>query len=59
LSIKEKMTPSEKAKNVGETIAKLAHDKKITAVVFDRRDKQYHGRVKAVAEGARSQGLTI
>jgi len=59
LSIKEKVSPSEKAKMVGEQIAKKASDKKIKEVVFDRRDKQYHGRVKAVAEGAREKGLTI
>lgn len=59
LSIKEKVSPSEKAKMVGEQIAKKASDKKIKEVVFDRRDKQYHGQVKAVAEGAREKGLTI
>jgi large subunit ribosomal protein L18 len=59
LSIKEKATPTEKAKLVGASIAKIAADKKISAVVFDRRDKQYHGRVKAVAEAAREKGLTI
>lgn len=59
LSIKEKVTPTEKAKLVGAQIAQKAADKKIKAVVFDRRDKQYHGRIKAVAEGAREKGLTI
>ncbi|MEI6040356.1 MAG: 50S ribosomal protein L18 [Candidatus Berkelbacteria bacterium] len=59
LSLKEKATPVEKAKKVGALIAKAAEDKKIKAVVFDRRDKQYHGRVKAVAESARENGLVI
>jgi large subunit ribosomal protein L18 len=59
LSIKEKATPTAKAKTVGQMVAAIAQDKKIKAVVFDRRDKQYHGRVKAVAEGAREKGLTI
>lgn len=58
-SLKEKATPMEKAKMVGGLIAKQAQDKKISAVVMDRRDKQYHGQVKAVAEGAREKGLTI
>ncbi len=59
LTLKEKATPTEKAKKIGEMVAEKAAAKKITEVVFDRRDKQYHGRVKALAEGARSKGLTI
>lgn len=45
------------AKEVGKLIAKKAKDKKIEKVVFDRGGYQYHGRVKAVAEGAREEGL--
>ena len=45
------------AKEVGKLIAKKALDKKIEKVVFDRGGYQYHGRVKAVAEGAREGGL--
>lgn len=59
LSLKDKTTPTEKAKLVGGLIADAAKAKKISAVVFDRRDKQYHGRVSAVAEGAREKGLII
>jgi len=51
--------PLEKAKLVGVEIAKIAKEAKIAAVVFDRRDKQYHGQVKALAEGARENGLNI
>ena len=42
---------------IGETIAKKASEKGIKSVVFDRNRYQYHGRVKAVAEGARKGGL--
>lgn len=47
----------EKAEKVGEEIAKLALAKKIKTVVFDRSGFAYHGRIKAVAEGARKGGL--
>ena len=45
------------AKKVGKLIAKKALEKKIEKVIFDRGGYQYHGRVKAVAEGAREGGL--
>ncbi|MCR4322997.1 MAG: 50S ribosomal protein L18 [Candidatus Azambacteria bacterium] len=54
---KEKHTKSESAKILGEEIAKKAKEGGITKVVFDRGGFPYHGRVKAVAEGARSGGL--
>lgn len=47
----------ERAKEVGVEIAKLAKAKKISSVVFDRGWFQYHGRVQALAEGAREWGL--
>ena len=47
----------EAAKKVGEFIAKEAIAKGIDRVVFDRGGFLYHGRVKAVAEGAREAGL--
>ena len=42
---------------VGKLIAKKAGENKISKVVFDRGGFQYHGRVKAVADGAREGGL--
>ena len=48
---------SEKAKELGKLIAKKALEKKIKKVVFDRGGHKYHGRVKALAQGAREGGL--
>jgi len=42
---------------VGKAVAKKAKELKITSVVFDRGGYKYHGRVKALADGAREQGL--
>jgi large subunit ribosomal protein L18 len=44
---------------LGQLIAARAKEKGITTVVFDRGGYQYHGRVKAVAEGARKGGLVL
>ena len=46
-----------KSKLVGNLVAKKALENNITTVVFDRNGYKYHGRVKAVAEGAREGGL--
>ena len=48
-----------KAKRVGELVAERAKAAGIDAVVFDRGGNRYHGRVAAVAEGAREGGLTL
>jgi large subunit ribosomal protein L18 len=45
------------AKKVGEAIAKIAKEKSINEVVFNRNGFLFHGRVKAVADGAREAGL--
>jgi large subunit ribosomal protein L18 len=42
---------------VGESLGRKAAEKNITTVVFDRGGNLYHGRVKALADGARSAGL--
>ena len=57
LRIKKGKTKVEKAKEVGKLIAKKAQKLKIEKVVFDRGGYKYHGRVKALAEGAREGGL--
>jgi large subunit ribosomal protein L18 len=47
----------ELAKEVGKLVAKKCQEKQIAAVVFDRNGFMYHGRIAAVAEGARESGL--
>ena len=47
----------ETAKELGKLIAKKAQEKGIESIVFDRGGYKYHGRVKAVADGAREAGL--
>jgi large subunit ribosomal protein L18 len=51
--------PTERAKAVGTLIATRAKDAGITTVVFDRGGFRFHGRVAALAEGAREGGLEI
>jgi large subunit ribosomal protein L18 len=49
----------ERSVAVGKALAARAKDAGITRVVFDRGGYKYHGRVKAVADGARESGLTF
>lgn len=49
----------ERAKAVGMELAKQAKAKKVSHVVFDKGSYAYHGRVKALADGAREGGLTF
>ncbi|MBD3282036.1 MAG: 50S ribosomal protein L18 [Candidatus Portnoybacteria bacterium] len=54
---KPKLKKVEISKEVGKEIAKKAKSKKIDKIIFDRGGYKYHGRVKALAEGAREEGL--
>jgi large subunit ribosomal protein L18 len=51
------LSRTEQSKKVGEKLAEIARAKGIERVVFDRGGYLYHGRVKALAEGAREGGL--
>ena len=55
--LKDDMNKTQQAHKVGLVLAGLAREKGIESVVFDRGISRYHGRVKAVAEGAREGGL--
>ncbi len=59
VEVKEKGKKVEISKELGKLIAEKAKAKKISAVVFDRGSYKYHGRVQAVAEGAREGGLNF
>ena len=50
---------TEQAKEVGKMIAQKAIEHNINTIVFDRNGYIYHGRVKALAEGAREDGLNF
>lgn len=50
-------TMTEKAVRVGRDIAQKARQADVTTVVFDRRGKKYHGRMMALADAAREEGL--
>ena len=57
LDVKVDGTKTDAAKAVGEAVAKKALEKGIDKVVFDRGGNLYHGRIKALADGAREAGL--
>ena len=50
---------SAKAKKVGELVAARAKEQGVESVVFDRYGNKYHGRIAALADGARAGGLTF
>ncbi|MDQ3724499.1 MAG: 50S ribosomal protein L18 [Actinomycetota bacterium] len=53
------LTATEQAKKAGELLAERAKSAGVEACVFDRGGYQYHGRVKALADGAREGGLAF
>ncbi|MEO6932685.1 MAG: 50S ribosomal protein L18 [Chitinophagaceae bacterium] len=55
----QKAAKTEKSKMVGAAIARKAVELGLTSVVFDRGGYLYHGRVKAIADGAREGGLVF
>ena len=55
--LKPNINKLDQAKQLGLLIGKKAKKKKITKVVFDRGGYKYHGKIKAVAQGAREAGL--
>ncbi len=57
--LKEKMKKIQAAEKVGELVAEKAVKAGLKDVVFDRGSYLYHGRVKALAEGARKKGLNF
>lgn len=59
LDTKEKQTKTVLSRSLGVQLAKIAQEKKIKEVIFDKGRYAYHGRVKAIAEGAREGGLTF
>jgi large subunit ribosomal protein L18 len=54
-----KLSPMEQARKAGELIASRAKEAGVSTCVFDRGGYRYHGRVRALADGAREGGLTF
>ena len=54
-----RVATTEVCKEIGELLAKRCIDKKVSKIVFDTNGNKYHGRVKALAEGARAAGLVF
>jgi len=57
LSLGAALSPIKRAQAVGEELAKRARSQKINRVIFDRGSYRFHGRVRALAQGARKGGL--
>lgn len=58
-ALRDRSLSVETATEVGKLIASRAKDAGVDSVVFDRGGFQYHGRVKALADAAREEGLTL
>lgn len=59
LKVATGLKKAEKAKELGKLLAEKAIAKKIKQVVLDRSSYKYHGRVKAIADGAREGGIIL
>lgn len=59
LKIKNKKTKTERAEETGKLIAKEIKKLNIKQISFDRGSYKYHGRVKALAEGVRKEGISF
>jgi large subunit ribosomal protein L18 len=59
LTVDAKKSGKDMAKEIGQQVAKAAMAKNIKTVVFDRNGFLYHGRIQAVADGAREAGLSF
>ena len=57
--VKAGKTKTDKALEVGKLLGKKALEKKVSQAVFDKGAYKYHGRIKALADGAREAGLKI
>ncbi len=57
VNLKLKGDKTKRAEEFGKALAKVLVDKKITTIIFDRGVNKYHGRVKALAEALRANGL--
>jgi large subunit ribosomal protein L18 len=55
--LKKKQAKTDKAREVGKAVAQAAKEKGISSIVFDRSGYKYHGRVKALAQAMRDEGL--
>lgn len=58
-TLKEKIKNCDQAFKIGQAIAMKARKKGIQSIVFDRNGYVYHGKIKAVADGARKEGLNF
>lgn len=56
-ALKDAKTKTDAARIIGKTLAEEAKKKKVKSVIFDRNGYIYHGRIKALADGAREGGL--
>ena len=58
-TVPEYKNNKESAKKLGKLLAQIAQEKGITKAVFDRGGYKYHGRIRALADGAREGGLSL